>query len=127
LRERYDEITARGGEVVAVGTGDTRYAAAFVADEDVPFPVLVDDGADAAQAASVKRARPWGLFDPRSFPGARRARKAGHQIHKSGKRVTQLGATFVVGPGEQVRYEHVDAHTADHAPLDQVLAALPAS
>jgi hypothetical protein len=41
--------------------------------------------------------------------------------------VTQLGATFVMGPGEQVRYEHVDAHTADHAPLDQVLAALPAS
>jgi peroxiredoxin len=124
LRERYEEITERGAEVVAVGTGDERYAARFVEDEDVPFPVLVDDDARAARAASVKRASPWGLFNPRSFPGARRARRAGHRIHKSGTRVTQLGATFVVGPGEQVRYEHVDAHTADHAPLDDVLGAL---
>jgi hypothetical protein len=38
--------------------------------------------------------------------------------------VTQLGATFVVGPGTQVRYEHVDDHSADHAALEDVLAAL---
>ena len=125
MRERYDEIGERGAEVVAIGTGDTGYAARFVSDEHVPFPVLVDDDAVAARAASVEKTTPWGLFTPRSFPGTRRARKAGHRIHRSGKRVTQLGATFVVGPGEQVRYEHVDAHSADHAPLDEVFAALP--
>ena len=43
LREHHDEITKRGAEVVAVGTGDQRYASAFVADTLVPFPVLVDD------------------------------------------------------------------------------------
>jgi peroxiredoxin len=125
LRGSYDEIRRRGGEVVAVGTGSVRYAAAFVADEDVPFPVLVDDDARAARAASVRRV---GLFrlltDGRSREGAKRARAAGHRIHKAGRRVTQLGATFVVGPGEQVRYEHVDDHSADHAPIDDVLAAL---
>ncbi len=125
MRERYDEIRGQGAEVVAIGTGDTRYAARFVADEHVPFPVLVDDDAVAARAASVRKATPWGLFTPRSFPGSRRARKAGHRIHKSGKRVTQLGATFVVGPGDQVRYAHIDAHSADHAPLAEVFAALP--
>jgi peroxiredoxin len=125
LRERYEEIRERGADVVAIGTGDTGYAARFVADEHVPFPVLVDDDAAAARAASVRTTTPWGLFNPRSFPGARQARKAGHRVHKSGKRVTQLGATFVVGPGNDVRYEHVDAHTADHAPLDEVIAALP--
>ena len=124
MREHYDEITARGAEVVAIGTGDRRYAAGFVADERVPFPVLVDDHAEAARAAAVRRTTPWGLFNPRSFPGAWRARKAGFRVHKSGARVTQLGATFVVGPGDRVRYEHVDAHTDDHAPLDEVLAAL---
>jgi hypothetical protein len=124
LRERYDEISGKGAEVVAVGTGDERYAARFVEDEQVPFPVLVDDDARAARATSVKRATPWGLFNPKSFPGSRRARRAGHKIHKSGKRVTQLGATFVLGPGDRVRYEHVDAHTADHAPIEDVLAAL---
>lgn len=126
MRGRYDEIRGRGAEVVAVGTGSVRYAATFVADEDVPFPVLVDDDARAAGAASVRKVGFFRLLtDSRSRPGAKRARAAGHRIHRAGKRVTQLGATFVVGPGDVVRYEHVDDHSADHAPIDEVLAALP--
>ena len=110
---------------MAVGTGSVRYAAAFVADEDVPFPVLVDDDARAAHAASVRRVGFFRLLtDKRSRPGAKRARAGRHRIHKAGRRVTQLGATFVIGPGPQVRYEHLDAHSADHAPLDEVLGAL---
>jgi len=126
LRERYDEITTRGAEVVAVGTGSVRYAQSFVRDERVPFPVLVDDDAAAARAASLVKLGFFELIrDRRSKPGYRRARAAGHRIHRAGKRVTQLGATFVVGPGPQTRYEHVDEHSADHAPIDEVLAALP--
>ena len=126
MRGRYDEIRSRGAEVVAVGTGSVRHAAAFVADENVPFPVLVDDDARAARAASVRRVGFFRLLtDRRSREGAKRARADGHRIHKAGRRVTQLGATFVIGPGEQIRYEHVDEHSADHAPLDAVLAALP--
>jgi peroxiredoxin len=126
LRGRYDEIRGRGADVVAVGTGSVWYAATFVADEDVPFPVLVDDDARAAGAASVRKVGFFRLLtDSRSRPGAKRARAAGYRIHRAGKRVTQLGATFVIGPGDVVRYEHVDDHSADHAPLDEVLAALP--
>ena len=125
MRDRHDEISEAGADVVAVGTGDERYAKAFVEDERVPFTVLVDDDGEAATAASVKKVNPATLlFDPRAIPGARRAHKAGFRIHKSGKRVNQLGATFVIGPGSEVRYSHMDAHTADHAPLDEVLAAL---
>jgi hypothetical protein len=126
LRAHYDEITTAGAEIVAIGTGDQRYAKACVADEQVPFPVLVDDAGDAANAAAVRKVNFAALlFDPRSFKGARRAHRDGYRVRKSGKRVNQLGATFVLGPGSQVRYAHVDAHTADHAPLAEVLAALP--
>jgi peroxiredoxin len=126
LRASYDQITSAGAEVVAIGTGDARYAKAFVADEDIPFYVLVDDAADAASAAAIKKVDFIRLlFDPRSIKGALRARRDGFGVKKSGKRVNQLGATFVIGPGSQIRYEHVDAHTADHAPLSDVLAALP--
>lgn len=126
MRSRYDEITGAGAEVVAIGTGDQRYAQAFVSEEDVPFPVLVDDDGSAARAASIKKVNPFSLIlDPRSIPGALQAYRDGYRIKKSGKRVNQLGATFVVGPGSEVRYEHLDAHTADHAPLDEVLAVLP--
>ena len=126
MRDRYDEIRARRADVVAVGTGDRRYAAAFTADEHVAFPVLVDDHADAARAASVRRV-PFVrlMIDARSWAGTRRARAGGHRIHRAGKRVTQLGATFVIGPGAELRYAHIDDHSADHAPIDDVLAALP--
>ena len=55
MRTHYSEIQGLGGDVIAIGTGDIKYAAAFVADEDVPFPVLVDDQGAAARAAQVKR------------------------------------------------------------------------
>ena len=126
MRGHYDEIIRAGAEVVAVGTGDQRYAKAFVADEQVPFPVLVDDDAAAAAAVTVKSVNFLTLlFDPRSLKGARQAHQAGFRVKKSGRRVTQLGATFVLGPGSTVHYAHLDAHTADHAPLAEVLAALP--
>jgi peroxiredoxin len=127
LRASYDEITTAGAEVVAVGTGDVRYAKAFVADEQIPFYVLVDDDTAAASAAAVNTVNFAALlFDPRSLKGALQAYRDGFRVKKSGKRVTQLGATFVIGPGSQIRYAHVDVHSADHAPLSEVLAALPA-
>jgi hypothetical protein len=30
----------------------------------------------------------------------------------------------VIGPGTELRYAHVDDHSADHAPIDDVLAVL---
>src|SRR3954449_5616047 len=54
LRDRYDDLRAKGIELVAIGTGDQRYAGAFVRDEKIPYLVLVDGDAKAARAASVK-------------------------------------------------------------------------
>ncbi len=107
-----------------VGTGDVRYARDFVAQERVPFPVLVDDDAEAASAAAVRRVGPFGLFHPASYGATVKAWRGGYRIYWPGKRVNQLGATFVIGPGGGVRYAHYDAHTADHAPIEDVLAAL---
>jgi hypothetical protein len=124
LRGSYDDITGRGAEVVAVGTGDVRYAADFIASENVPFPVLVDDDGEAATAASVRSTTWIGFMSKGNRDGTRRARQEGFRIGRPGKRVTQLGATFVVGPGNVVRYEHLDELTSDHAPVEEVMGAL---
>ena len=124
MRDAYEEIRATGAEVVAVGTGNARYAREFVEEENIPFPVLVDDDAEAARAASVKRGSAWKVLGPETYGDSIRARRAGHKIHKPGKRVFQLGATYVVGPGDIMSYEHIDGNTADHAPLDDVMRAL---
>ena len=123
MRERYDEIVSSGADVVAIGTGDRRYAAAFASEERIPFLVLVDDDRRAADAAAVHTVSFVRLLHPRTWKASIETWRGGHRVHKSGKRVTQLGATFVVGPGERVAYAHVDADSTDHAPLDDVIAA----
>ena len=126
LGARYDEIKALGADLVAVGTGKERYAAAFVKDEQIPYLVLVDDDARAAQAASVHKSSFIGLFHPKTWGATVETWKRGHRIHKAGARVTQMGATFVLGPGETVRYAHIDSDGTDHASIDDVLDVLRA-
>jgi peroxiredoxin len=124
LRDAYERIQATGAEIVAIGTGNQRYARGFVEEERIPFPVLVDDDAVAAKTASVKRGSAWTVLGPKSYGATMRTRLAGYRVHRSGRRVFQLGATFVVGPGDQMRYEHIDVTTVDHAPLEEVFEAL---
>ena len=124
MRERYDEITELGGDIVAVGTGDRRYADAFVRDEQIPYLLLVDDDAEAANAASLRTLNWFQLLHPRTWKATRATSKRGHHVHKAGQRVKQVGATFVIGPGDRVRYEHLDADSTDHAAIDDVIAAL---
>ena len=126
LGEHYGEITALGADLVAIGTGNERYAAAFVKDEQIPYLVLVDDDARAAHAASVHKSSFIGLFHPKTWKATVETWKRGHRIHKAGARVTQMGATFVLGPGETVRYAHIDRDGTDHAPIDTVLDVLRA-
>jgi peroxiredoxin len=127
LRRAYPDITARGADVVAIGTGDVRYARDFVEQEEIPFLVVVDDDAAAARAASVKKVNAFKLLGVSTWSATRETWRKGHRIHKSGKRVNQLGATFVIGPGSKVHYAHIDDDSTDHAAVDEVLAALPVS
>jgi peroxiredoxin len=124
LRERYDEMTGLGAGIVAIGTGDRRYAEAFVRDERIPYLVLVDDDSAAAQAASLRTLSWSQLLHPRTWKATRETSKRGYHIHKAGKRVRQVGATFVIGAGDRVRYEHLDADSTDHARIEELVAAL---
>lgn len=124
MARQHDEVRRRGAEVVAVGTGDQRYARRFVEDEGIPYPVLVDDDARAAGAAAVETASWWRLLHPSTWAATRATWARGHRIHAAGTRVQQLGATFVIGPGDRLRYAHLDPDSTRHAPLAEVLAAL---
>ena len=137
MRDRYPEIQALGGEVVVIGTGDLRYAREFAEAERIPFPVLVDDDARAADAARIERVGLFRLFALSSLSATARALRSGFRIGRPGKRVNQLGATFVVSPGprrsapggedersSRLLFRHYDAHPADHAPMNAILGAL---
>jgi hypothetical protein len=100
LRQHHELIRALGGDIVAIGTGNLDYALSFVADEHIPFLVLVDDDAQAAAAASDPEISWRQLLHPRSWRATwadassvaiastrRQARAAGrcHLHHRSGR------------------------------------------
>ena len=124
MRDAESEIRSAGASIVAIGTGNRRYAKRFVEEEEIPFPVLVDGDAEAANAAGVDPGSIRNILTPSTYVDSVRTWRRGHKIHMSGKRVTQLGATFVIGAGGSVLYEHIDATTTDHAPLADIFAAV---
>src|SRR3954451_14616201 len=89
LRRDHEEIISKGAEVVAIGTGDQRYAARFVAEEKIPFPVVVDDEGTAASAAAVGNGRVMDVIGPGAVLGGIRALRAGKRQHRTGTRPFQ--------------------------------------
>ena len=127
MRDEYDEITDRGGEIVAIGTGNVGYAKAFVDEEHVPFPVLVDDDGRAAKAASIPSMNFFKLVLNRNSRAAMRRAREGGSRHPQGRAPGDAARRDVRRrPGRPVvRYEHVDVDSSDHAPVDEVIAAVP--
>ncbi len=115
---------AKGVGVTAIGTGGKRYAKAFIEDEQVPFPVLLDQDGSAAEVAGTKKMRGLSLVSPKQLVSGIRSTLGGHRQHNSGRRPFQLGATLVIGPGDELLYADFEDFAGDHADLDEVLAVL---
>lgn len=126
MRKHHQQILDSGAEVVAIGTGDVRYAKDFIEQEDIPFTVLVDGEGDAARAAGVRRASLTKLMGPSNWMGAVRATARGHRQRRTGARPDQLGATFVIRHDGSVAYAHYADDAADNPPMEEVLAAVEA-
>jgi len=125
VRDRYDDFVAAGAGVTAIGTGGRRYAKAFIREEQVPFPVLLDEDGVAADIVETKTLGVRAMLKPSAYLAGVRSVAKGHRQRKTGRRPTQLGATLVIGPGDELLYEDYEDFAGDHADIDEVLAALP--
>lgn len=114
---------AAGIGVTAIGTGGKRYAEAFIEDEHVPFPVLLDEDGAAAEIVGTKKLGVLTMAKPQAWVAGARSAAGGHRQQKTGRRPLQLGATLVIGPGDELLYSDFEKFAGDHADLDEVLAA----
>lgn len=112
--------------MTAIGTGGKRYAMAFIEDEDVPFAVLLDEDGSAAEIVGAKSLGVGAALKPSAYTAGLRSVASGHRQHKTGRRPRQLGATLLIGPGNQLLYEDYEDYAGDHADIDEVLAVLAA-
>ena len=110
--------------MTAIGTGGKRYAKAFIEDERVPFPVLLDEDGQAAEIAGTRVLSGTTLVSPRQLRAGLRSTLKGHRQHNAGRRPFQLGATLVIGPSNELRYADFEDFAGDHADIDEVIAAI---
>jgi hypothetical protein len=110
--------------VIAIGTGGRRYAQAFIEDESVPFAVLLDEDGEAADIVEVNSLGATALIRPDAWLAGARSLTGGNRQHNTGRRPTQLGATLVMAPGDELLYIDKESYAGDHADLDEVLAVL---
>lgn len=110
--------------MTAIGTGGRRYARAFIEDESVPFPVLLDEDGSAADIVDMNRLGAVSLMRPDALLAGARSLARGNRQHNTGARPTQLGATLVMAPGDELIYIDKESFAGDHADLDEVIAAL---
>lgn len=86
--------------------------------------MLLDEDGTAAEIAGTKTLGAASLLNPRQIGAGIRSTLKGHRQHNAGRRPFQLGATFVIGPGDVVRYADYEDFAGDHADLDEVIAAI---
>ena len=123
MRDRIDDIRARGAELVVVGNGAAHFAAAFREEMGLDGLLLVDPDLRAYRAAGLRRGRAE-VLSPRLPLNAIRALGRGFRQQGVQGDPWQLGGVLVIRPDGALAYRHVSREAGDHAPVGDVVAAL---
>lgn len=123
MRGEVEAIRARGAELAIVGNGAAHFAAAFREEFGLDGPLLVDPELRAYRAAGLRRGRVE-LLSPGLLTAGLRATLAGHRQQGLEGDPWQLGGVFVIRPGGELAYRYLSGDAGDHAPVDEIFAAL---
>lgn len=86
--------------------------------------MLLDEDGEAAQIVEMNSLKATSLVRPDAWIAGGRSLFGGHRQHKTGSRPMQLGATLVVGPGDELLYIDKESYAGDHADLNEVLTTV---
>src|SRR5258705_1214338 len=124
LSKRLPEIERRGGTLVVVGPAKPEHIKGFRDSTGYQGALFVARALRAFRTAGLVHG--WAsTYHPLSLlKGIGALARGFRQVGRHGD-VMQQGGTFVLGPGDRVRYEWRDRYAGDHADLDDVVEALP--
>ncbi|HYR70601.1 MAG TPA: peroxiredoxin-like family protein [Candidatus Acidoferrum sp.] len=118
------EIERRGATLVVVGPAKPEHIAGFREATGYKGALFVDPALRAFKTAGLVHG--WAsTYHPLAVLKGMRAMAQGFRQGARQGDVVQQGGTFVLGPGDRVRYEWRDRYAGDNPDLDEVLEALP--
>ncbi len=124
MRDRLLEIRAAGADLAVIGNGNATFASAFREDLGLQdLMLLVDPPLRSYRAAGLRRGRSE-VLSPRLPTNALRALRQGFRQSAVQGDAFQLGGVFVIRPTGELTYSHRSREAGDHAPIEDVLAAL---
>jgi peroxiredoxin len=123
LRPYYEAIKALNTEVFLISFETGYWLQVWLAETEVPFPLLLDPTRRAYQAYGLERSRlrSWG---PKNLWYYTRARLSGRQLHKTGGDTAQLGGDFIVDTEGIVRLAHPSREPTDRPQIAELLIVL---
>jgi AhpC/TSA antioxidant enzyme len=125
LRDRYQEFTEKGAEVVTIGLGSWNRARDFAEERDIPFPLLADPRKESYKAMGLERGSMGQLVGPRVWKQGAKNILGGTPTTITKLDMKQLGGSAVILPGGAFAFLHRATTSADNAPIDELLAAIP--
>ena len=90
----------------------------------MPFEVLLDEDGVAADVVETNDLDAASLIKPDAWFAGARSLVGGNRQRSLGRRPTQLGATLVMAPGDELLYIDKESFAGDHANLEEVLQIL---
>lgn len=90
----------------------------------MPFRVFLDEDGRAAEIVQTRTLGVSSLLRPDAVAAGVKSFAKGHRQRKAGHRPTQLGATLVIGPGDEILFEDFERFAGDHARIDDIVAVL---
>lgn len=124
LKAHLPAIQKLGAAVVAIGTGDVKYAAEFKKEFDLPFPVLSDDQVVSYGVVGAKDTNLVNWVKPGNLMSVAATMRAGFSQGRPGNHQRYLGATHVFWKGGKVAYAWLNDDFSKDAPLTDVVTAL---
>lgn len=123
MRGIIDDIRSHGAELVVVGSGNVRQAAAFRDELAIDFPLFTDPSLRTYRSAGLKRSI-GATLNPTLLGNAMRAFKKGYRQKRVQGDPWQQGGVFVIAAGGGVAFEQRSDAAGDHPDPGDVLAAL---
>jgi alkyl hydroperoxide reductase subunit AhpC len=120
-----DDLARLRLRVLLIAFADESWARAWLGNNDVPFPLLLDRDRRVYRAYGLERSR-LRTWSPRTIWYYIRRLAAGAHLQRTHGDPYQLGGDFVVDEGGIVRLAYRSADPSDRPSVERILGALRA-